>query len=110
MNKAVYIDVSLMKTMKERSSISLDTKLLQWLDSMIDEKKIFASRSHGIEFSLKLLSTLSPENIMLLSLKGDTKPIFLSPNVLQKLDSIKESNGFDSREDAIKFVLATSDV
>lgn len=35
--------------MKERITITLDKKLLKWLDDMI-EKRIFANRSHGFEY------------------------------------------------------------
>lgn len=38
--------------MKERITITLDKDLLNWLDKKIDEK-IFANRSHGLEFLLK---------------------------------------------------------
>ena len=35
--------------MKERITITMDKKLLKWLDTMI-EKRIFANRSHGFEY------------------------------------------------------------
>ena len=35
--------------MKERITITLDKKLLDWLDKKIEEK-VFANRSHGFEF------------------------------------------------------------
>jgi len=35
--------------MKERITITLDKKLLNWLDAKIEEK-IFANRSHGFEY------------------------------------------------------------
>ena len=38
--------------MKERITITLDKDLLNWLDKKIDEK-IFANRSHGLEFLMK---------------------------------------------------------
>lgn len=38
--------------MKERITITIDKELLDWLDKRIDEK-IFANRSHGIEFLIK---------------------------------------------------------
>ncbi|MDD5332022.1 MAG: ribbon-helix-helix domain-containing protein [Candidatus Nanoarchaeia archaeon] len=38
--------------MKERITVTLDKELLNWLDENI-EKKIFANRSHGIEFLIK---------------------------------------------------------
>ena len=38
--------------MKERITITLDKDLLNWLDKKIEEK-IFANRSHGLEFLLK---------------------------------------------------------
>ena len=34
---------------KERITITVDTELLDWLDKRIDEK-LFANRSHGVEF------------------------------------------------------------
>jgi len=37
---------------KERITITLDKDLLNWLDKKIDEK-IFANRSHGLEFLMK---------------------------------------------------------
>jgi len=37
---------------KERITITLDKELLGWLDKKIDEK-IFANRSHGLEFLIK---------------------------------------------------------
>jgi len=38
--------------MKERITITIDKGLLSWLDSKIEDK-IFASRSHGLEFLVK---------------------------------------------------------
>ena len=35
--------------MKERITITLDKKLLKWLDKKID-KRVFANRSHGFEY------------------------------------------------------------
>jgi len=37
---------------KERITITVDKELLGWLDKKIDEK-VFANRSHGIEFLIK---------------------------------------------------------
>jgi len=38
--------------MKERITVTMDKELLKWLDKKIDEK-IFANRSHGLEFLIK---------------------------------------------------------
>ena len=38
--------------MKERITITVDKDLLKWIDSMVDEK-VFANRSHAIEFLIK---------------------------------------------------------
>lgn len=38
--------------MKERITITIDKKLLSWLDEKID-KKIFANRSHGFEYLIQ---------------------------------------------------------
>lgn len=38
--------------LKERITITIDKELLEWLDKQIKEK-IFANRSHGIEFLIK---------------------------------------------------------
>ncbi len=35
--------------MKERITITLDKKLLKWLDGEVD-KRVFANRSHGFEY------------------------------------------------------------
>lgn len=35
--------------MKERITITLDRKLLKWLDDRVD-KRVFANRSHGFEY------------------------------------------------------------
>lgn len=40
--------------MKEKFSVSIDEDLLKWVDSQI-KSKIFASRSHGIEYALNEL-------------------------------------------------------
>ncbi len=37
---------------KEKVSVSLSKDILEWLEKMV-EKKIFASRSHGIEYCLE---------------------------------------------------------
>ena len=37
---------------KERITITIDKELLEFLDKLI-EKKIFANRSHGIEYLIK---------------------------------------------------------
>ena len=38
--------------MKERITVTLDLKTLDWVDSMIDEK-VFANRSHAFEYLIK---------------------------------------------------------
>ena len=38
--------------MKERITITIDRELLKWLDSKI-QVKIFANRSHALEFLIK---------------------------------------------------------
>ena len=38
--------------MKERITITIDKELLKWLDSKV-KARIFANRSHGLEFLLK---------------------------------------------------------
>lgn len=38
--------------MKERITITIDQELLEWLDKRI-EKKVFANRSHGLEFLIE---------------------------------------------------------
>ena len=38
--------------MKERITVTLDKELLDWLDKKIKEK-VFANRSHGLEFLIK---------------------------------------------------------
>ena len=38
--------------MKERITITIDKELLDWLDSRV-KSKIFANRSHGLEFLIK---------------------------------------------------------
>jgi len=38
--------------LKERITITIDKELLDWLDKRVDEK-VFANRSHGIEFLIK---------------------------------------------------------
>ncbi len=39
-------------TLKERISVSIEPELLEWLDAKVQDK-IFANRSHGMEFLLK---------------------------------------------------------
>ena len=38
--------------MKERITITIDKELLVWLDEKI-ERKVFANRSHGLEFLIE---------------------------------------------------------
>lgn len=38
--------------MKERITVTIDKELLDWIDKKI-EQKIFANRSHGLEFLIK---------------------------------------------------------
>lgn len=38
--------------MKERITITIDDDLLKWVDKRIDEK-VFANRSHGVEYLIK---------------------------------------------------------
>ena len=38
--------------MKERITITIDKELLKWLDSKVKDR-IFANRSHGLEFLIK---------------------------------------------------------
>ena len=38
--------------MKERITVTVDKELLSWLDKKI-EAKVFANRSHGLEFLIK---------------------------------------------------------
>lgn len=37
---------------KERITITIDKNLLNWLDQMVQER-VFANRSHGLEFLLQ---------------------------------------------------------
>ncbi|MFA5141631.1 MAG: ribbon-helix-helix domain-containing protein [Candidatus Woesearchaeota archaeon] len=37
---------------KERITITIDKELLKWLDKKVDER-VFANRSHGLEFLLQ---------------------------------------------------------
>ena len=39
-------------TMKERITITVDKDLLKWIDNQVDDK-VFANRSHAIEFLIK---------------------------------------------------------
>jgi len=41
--------------MKERITITIDKELLDWLDARV-KSKIFANRSHGLEFLIKKTS------------------------------------------------------
>ena len=43
---------------KERISITIDKKLLKWIDDKIDAR-IFANRSHGLEFLARKKMKLS---------------------------------------------------
>jgi len=38
--------------LKERITVTIDKELLDWLDKKINDK-IFANRSHGLEFLIK---------------------------------------------------------
>ncbi len=38
--------------MKERITLTIDKELLNWLDARVDDK-LFANRSHGLEFLAK---------------------------------------------------------
>jgi metal-responsive CopG/Arc/MetJ family transcriptional regulator len=38
--------------MKDRITITIDKELLDWIDKKIEEK-VFASRSHGLEFLIE---------------------------------------------------------
>ncbi len=38
--------------MKDRITVTIDRKLLKWIDEKIDERT-FANRSHAIEFLIK---------------------------------------------------------
>ena len=38
--------------MKERITITIDRKLLDWLDKKVGER-VFANRSHGLEFLMR---------------------------------------------------------
>ena len=38
--------------MKERITVTIDKELLEWIDERIKDK-IFANRSHGLEFLIK---------------------------------------------------------
>lgn len=38
--------------MKERITVTIDKELLRWIDSKVKEK-IFANRSHALEFLIK---------------------------------------------------------
>jgi len=39
---------------KNRVSVTIDEKLLKWLESQVDSKR-FGSKSHGIEVALEVL-------------------------------------------------------
>jgi metal-responsive CopG/Arc/MetJ family transcriptional regulator len=38
--------------MKERITVTIDSDLLKWIDKNI-ETKVFANRSHGVEYLIK---------------------------------------------------------
>ncbi|MBS3164827.1 hypothetical protein J4439_05340 [Candidatus Woesearchaeota archaeon] len=44
--------MSAIASVKERITISIDPGLLSWLDQKVQER-IFANRSHGLEYLLK---------------------------------------------------------
>lgn len=44
--------------MKAKTSVAIDIELLKWIDSQID-KKVFANRSHAVEFALQKLKDVS---------------------------------------------------
>ena len=47
--------------MKERITITIDKELLNWLDKKIEEK-IFANRSHGLEYLMKWMKNKEAHN------------------------------------------------
>lgn len=46
---------------KERITVTIDKELLEWIDKKVEEK-IFASRSHGLEFLIKQKMVQEEEN------------------------------------------------
>ena len=40
--------------MKVKTSVAIDSEMLKWIDSQI-EKKVFANRSHAVEYALQKL-------------------------------------------------------
>ena len=46
---------------KERITVTIDKELLEWIDKKVKEK-IFASRSHGLEFLIKQKMIQEEEN------------------------------------------------
>jgi Arc/MetJ-type ribon-helix-helix transcriptional regulator len=40
--------------MKIKTSVALDKEILEWIDRQV-EKKVFANRSHAIEYALQKL-------------------------------------------------------
>ncbi len=57
---------------KERITITVDRELLDWLDKRIEEK-LFANRSHGIEFLIA--NKIKEEKIAKTDKKGELKKV-----------------------------------
>ena len=90
--------------MKERFTISMDDDLSTWLD-MLNDDKIFSSRSHGIEFCVKQIKKMGIEKVVLLHWgKEEVEPIFLSKKNAQILSRVAEKLNL-SPEDTLGVLL-----
>lgn len=90
--------------MKERFSITLDSDLLDWIESLIKEK-VFSSRVHAVEFCVAQIKNIGIENIMLMRWgKNEIEPVFLSKNEIQTINRVSKKLNVD-KDEALKILI-----
>ena len=91
------------KEVKERFSISLSPKALKWIDDLC-ERKIFSSRTHGVEFCVEQFVGTSFEEIMTILWKNP-ETINIPKHEMELIDGVVKDFDFMTKEEAVVYAV-----
>ena len=89
---------------KERFSISLSMKAVNWLDNLC-EKKVFSSRTHGIEFFIEQFVDMPLDKIIKMVWNKNTESITLSEAEMEKIENATEKFKFQTKEETVMYAV-----
>jgi len=91
------------KETKERFSISLSPKTLKWLDELC-ERKIFSSRTHGVEFCVEQFVHTPIEKIITI-LWENPETISIPKHEMELIDEVMKDFDFITKEEAVVYAV-----